>query len=125
MLFIGLYGNRMFIKVVSVNEAILYPMILAIAIIGSFAVSSSMFDVGACIGFGIIGWIFKRYGYPVAPVVLGIVLGDMVEENFRRAVIMDGYGAFFRDKLAFIVLLLALGSFIYPLVKQWRERKKS
>jgi len=125
MLFLGLYGNRVFIKVVSVPEAILYPMILAIAIIGSFAVSGSMFDVGACIGFGIIGWIFKRYGYPVAPVVLGIVLGDMVEENFRRAVIMDGYGAFFRDKLAFIVLLLALLSFIYPLVKQWRERKKS
>ncbi len=125
MLFIGLYGNRVFIKVVSVPEAILYPMILAIAVIGSFAVSSSMFDVGACIGFGIIGWVFKRYGYPVAPVVLGIVLGDMVEENFRRAVIMDGYGAFFRDKLAFVVLLLALGSFIYPLVKQWRERKKS
>jgi len=125
MLFLGLYGNRVFIKVVSVPEAILYPMILAIAIIGSFAVSGSMFDVGACIGFGIIGWIFKRYGYPVAPVVLGIVLGDMVEENFRRAVIMDGYGAFFRDKLAFIVLLLALLSFIYPLFKQWREKKKS
>ncbi len=125
MLFLGLYGNRVFIKVVSVPEAILYPMILAIAIIGSFAVSASMFDVGACIGFGIIGWIFKRYGYPVAPVVLGIVLGDMVEENFRRAVIMDGYGAFFRDKMAFIVLLLAFLSFIYPLVKQWRERKKS
>jgi putative tricarboxylic transport membrane protein len=123
MLFIGLYGNRMFIKVVSVPEAILYPLILAIAIIGSFAVNSSMFDVAACIGFGIVGWIFKRYGYPVAPVVLGIVLGNMVEENFRRAVIMDGYGAFFKDKLAFIVLLLAFLSFIYPLVKQWREHR--
>jgi len=125
MLFLGLYGNRIFIKVVTVPEAILYPLILAIAIIGSFAVNSSLFDVAACIGFGIVGWIFKRYGYPVAPVVLGIVLGNMVEENFRRAVIMDGYGAFFRDKLAFIVLLLAFLSFIYPLVKQWRERKKS
>lgn len=125
MLFLGLYGNRMFIKVVSVPDAILYPLILAIAIIGSFAVSSSMFDVAACIGFGIVGWIFKRYGYPVAPVVLGIVLGNMVEENFRRAVIMDGYGAFFRDKMAFIVLLLAFLSFAYPLVKQWCDRKKS
>jgi putative tricarboxylic transport membrane protein len=125
MLILGLYGNRMFIKVVSVPDAILYPLILVIAVIGSFAVSSSMFDVGACIGFGIIGWIFKRYGYPVAPIVLGIVLGNMVEENFRRAVIMDGYGAFFRDKLAFVVLLLAFLSFAYPLVKQWRERKKS
>jgi putative tricarboxylic transport membrane protein len=123
MLFIGLYGNRLFIKVVSVPDAILYPLILVIAVIGSFSVSSSMFDVAACIGFGIVGWIFKRYGYPVAPVVLGIVLGNMVEENFRRAVIMDGYGAFFRDKLAFIVLLLAFLSFIYPLVKQWREHR--
>ena len=49
----------------------------------------------------------------------------MMEENFRRAVIMDGYGAFFRDKLALFVLLLAFLSFVYPLYKQWRERKKT
>lgn len=125
ILLVGLYGNKLFIKVVSVPEALLYPMILTIAIIGSFAVKGSMFDVAACIAFGIVGWIFKRYGYPVAPVVLGIVLGNMVEENFRRAVIMDGYGAFFRDKLALIVLTLAFLSFIYPLVKQWREKKRT
>lgn len=123
MLFIGLYGNRMFIKVVSVPDGILYPLILAIAVIGSFAVSSALFDVAACIGFGVVGWIFKRYGYPVAPVVLGIVLGNMVEENFRRALIMGGYPIFIEDKLALIMLLLAVLSFIYPLFKQWRERR--
>ena len=121
MLFMGLYGNRLFIKVVSVPDAILYPLILAIAIIGSFAVSSSMFDVAACIGFGIVGWVFKRYGYPVAPVVLGIVLGKMVEENFRRAVMMGGYKIFLTEKLALVMLTLALLSFAYPLVKQWRQ----
>jgi len=120
MLFMGLYGNRFFIKVVSVPDAILYPLILAIAIIGSFAVSGSMFDVAACIGFGIVGWVFKRYGYPVAPVVLGIVLGKMVEENFRRAVMMGGYKIFLTEKLALVMLTLALLSFIYPLIKQWR-----
>ena len=124
MLFMGLYGNRLFIKVVSVPDGILYPMILAIAIIGSFAVKSSMFDVAACIGFGIVGWIFKRYGYPVAPVVLGIVLGTMVEDNYRRAVMMGGYTIFLKDKLALIMLILAFLSFIYPLLKQWRERSK-
>ena len=124
MLFVGLYGNRLFIKVVSVPEAIMYPMILAIAIIGSFAVSGSMFDVAACIGFGVIGWFFKRYGFPVAPIVLGIVLGKMVEENFRRAVMMDGYGVFYRDKLAFIVLLIALFSFVWPLYKAWSQHRQ-
>ncbi len=123
MLLLGLYGNRLFIKVVSVPDAILYPCILAVAFIGSFAVSNSLFDVAACIGFGVVGWLFKRYGYPVAPVVLGIVLGDMIEENFRRALIMGGYKVFFTDKLAFIVLLLAISSFLYPLIKQWRQRK--
>ncbi len=123
MLAIGVYGNRLFIKVVSVPEAIMYPLILAIAVIGSFAVSGSMFDVGACIAFGVIGWIFKRYGYPVAPIVLGIVLGKMVEENFRRAVMMDGYSVFYHDKLAFIVLLISFLSFIWPLYKSWQQHR--
>ncbi len=125
ILILGLYGNRLFIKVVSVPEAILYPLILVIAFIGSFAVNSSLFDVAACIGFGVIGWIFKRYGYPVAPVVLGIVLGNMIEENFRRALIMGGYKIFMEDTLALIVLSIAILSFVYPLYKQWRERKKT
>ncbi len=123
MLLIGLYGNRLFIKVVSVPEAIMYPLILAIAVIGSFAVSGSLFDVAACIGFGVIGWIFKRYGFPVAPIVLGIVLGKMVEENFRRAVMMDGFTVFFTDRLAFIVLLISFLSFVWPLYKSWKHHK--
>ena len=101
----------------------MYPLILAIAVIGSFAVSGSMFDVAACIGFGVIGWIFKRYGFPVAPIVLGIVLGKMVEENFRRAVMMDGYSIFFTDKLAFIVLLISFLSFVWPLYKSWKHHR--
>lgn len=124
MLIIGLYGNRLFIKVVSVPEAIMYPLILAIAVIGSFAVSGSMFDVAACIGFGVVGWLFKRYGFPVAPIVLGIVLGKMVEENFRRAVMMDGYAVFFHDKLAFTVLIISALSFAWPLYKSWKQRKE-
>jgi putative tricarboxylic transport membrane protein len=123
LLLLGLYGNRFFIKVVSVPDGVLYPFILVIAIIGSYTVYTSMLDVAACIGFGIVGWIFKRYGYPVAPVVLGIVLGKMIEQNFRRAIMMDGYMVFVRDKLAFVVLLLAILSFIYPLFKQWLQKK--
>ncbi len=122
MLVLGLYGNRLFIKVVSVPERIMYPMILIIAVIGSFAVNSSLFDVASCIGFGIVGWLFKRFGYPVAPVVLGIVLGKMIEENYRRAIMMDGYGAFFSDKVSFVMLTLAAISFLIPIYKQLRKK---
>jgi putative tricarboxylic transport membrane protein len=103
----------------------MYPLILAIAVIGSFAVSGSLFDVASCIGFGVIGWIFKRYGFPVAPIVLGIVLGKMVEENFRRAVMMGGYSVFYTDKLAFVVLLISFFSFVWPLYKSWKHHHRN
>ena len=123
VLLIGLYGNRVFIKMVSVSDAVLYPFILVVAVIGTYSVSGSLFDVGSCIGFGILGWILKRYGFPPAPVVLGIVLGNLIEYNFRRALIMGGYMEFIRDRLAFVVLLLACLSVAYPLFKQLLQKK--
>ncbi len=125
MLALGLVGSRFFVKVVAVPDSVLYPMIFTVAVIGSYAINYSLFDVGACVGFGIIGWIFKRYGYPVAPVVLGIVLGKMIEENFRRAVMMDGWTVFFTQKLSLIVLTVALLSFVWPLYQNYKRHKQA
>ncbi|MCX5822255.1 MAG: tripartite tricarboxylate transporter permease [Deltaproteobacteria bacterium] len=63
VLLIGLYGNRAFIKMVSVSDAVLFPFILVVALIGTYSVNNSLFEMGSCIGFGILGWILKRYGY--------------------------------------------------------------
>jgi putative tricarboxylic transport membrane protein len=118
ILAIGYFGNRLFLKIVSIPQAILNPLILSVAMIGSFSVNSSIFDVGTCIGFGVIGWFMRRHKYPVAPVVLGVVLGKMIEENFRRAVIMDGYSAFITNPLSLILLTLAIASFVVPFFKK-------
>jgi len=122
VMLMGIYGNRLFIRVVSVSDKILYPFILVVALIGTYSVSNSLYDMGSCIGFGILGWILKRYGYPPAPVVLGIVLGNLIEYNFRRGVIMGGYGVFYTDTLAFVVLSLAALSLFYPLLKGGWQR---
>ena len=114
----------LFIKMVCVSDAVLFPLILVVALIGTYSVNSSLFDVGSCIGFGILGWILKRYGYPAAPVVLGIVLGKLIEYNFRRGIIMGGYGVFYTDTLAFFVLLLAMFSLFYPLIRAGLSRYK-
>lgn len=125
VLLIGLYGNRAFIKMVSVSDAVLFPFILVVALIGTYSVNNSLFEMGSCIGFGILGWILKRYGYPPAPVVLGIVLGKLIEYNFRRGVIMGGYSVFFTDTLAFVVLSLATLSLFYPLIMAgWKWFRK-
>ena len=121
---IGLYGNRVFIKMVCVSDKVLFPLIMVVALIGTYSVNSSLFDVGSCIGFGILGWILKRYGYPAAPVVLGIVLGKLIEYNFRRGVIMGGYTVFFTDTLAFVVLFFAMLSLFYPLIQAGLRRYK-
>ncbi len=124
MLVMGLYGVRVFAKVVQVPPGLLYPLIVAIALIGSFAVRNSFFDVGACFGFGVLGWLLKRYGYPVAPVVLGIVLGSLLEENFRRAVMMEGPTVFFTQPLAASLLAISALLFLLPLYRARKQRGK-
>lgn len=97
----------------------MYPMIIVISIIGSFAVKYCMFDVFTCIGFGVLGWIMRKHKYPVAPVVLGIVLGNLAESNFRRAVLMGGYKIFFARIPSLTILILALLAFSYPVIKSY------
>jgi len=123
MLFLGIFCVRYFAKVVEVPASVLYPMILAIALIGSFAVRNSFFDVGSCFAFGVIGWIFKRYDYPVAPIVLGIVLGSLLEENFRRAVMMEGPTVFLTQPLAATMLAVAALLFLWPIYRNYRNKK--
>ncbi len=125
MLGLGLFGARLWVKVTVIPKKILLPAILAISIIGSFSVNYSFFDVATCIGFGIAGWILKKYGYPGAPIVLGMVLGKLAETNFRRAVIMGGYEIFFTRPISLILLILALLSFGIPLYQTSKANKKT
>ncbi len=125
MLVLGLFGSKLWVKVTAVPKRILYPMIITVSIIGSFAVRYSFFDIIACLGFGIFGWILRRNDYPVAPIVLGIVLGNIAETNFRRAVMMGDYTIFFTRPVSLILLLLALISFSVPLIKNSVKNKKA
>ena len=125
MLLLGSYGIKIWGKVTLIPKSILYPMIIVISIIGSFAVKYSLFDVGSCIGFGIVGWIMRRYKFPVAPVVLGMVLGKLAEENFRGAVMMGGYQIFFQRPSSLLIILIALFSFVFPFYQGFIRNKKS
>jgi len=125
MLGLGLFGARLWVRVTEIPKKVLFPMILTISIVGSFAVQYSLFDVGSCIGFGIAGWLLKKYGFPPAPIVLGMVLGKLAETNFRRAVLMGGYGIFFTRPASLILLLVALLSFSVPLYQNYKAKKKN
>ena len=64
------------------KKTILYPLIFAFSILGSYSIKKSMFDVGTCLEFGLIGWMFKKFNYPSSPLVLELVLGKLIETNY-------------------------------------------
>jgi len=78
--------------------------------------------------FGVIGYFFKKLGYPLAPMVVAVVLGEDTESAFRRSLIMSNGspGIFFTRTVSLILLLLALALFLFPLVtpamKRWQKR---
>ncbi|MCH8476662.1 MAG: tripartite tricarboxylate transporter permease, partial [Wenzhouxiangella sp.] len=70
LLIVGMAGGRLWVMVAHIPKELLYVLITMMALIGSYAVRNSLFDVFACLGFGLLGWILRRYGYPLAPVIL-------------------------------------------------------
>ena len=98
MFFVGLLGNKVWIKIIAAPKSVLYPVILALSFIGSYFIQNSVFDVGICIAFGILGWLLKRGDFPTAPVVLGLILGKMIEENLRLSLIKGEWIEFFTHK---------------------------
>ena len=122
LLVLGVFGSRLWIRICSVPKPYLYPLVLSVAFVGSFAVRNSLFDVFTCFGFGVVGWYLRRHQYPVVPIVLGMVLGSIVETNFRKAVLMEGYAVFVERPICLTILLLSIGSILIPIFLSKRKR---
>jgi len=123
LLVLGVAGNRLWVKIISAPKALLFPVILVIAFVGSYGVANSMFDVVICLVFGIFGWILRRYGFPTAPLVLALILGYMAESNFRRALIMGDASIFLTRPVSAVMLILAILSFAMPFIRARRQRR--
>ncbi len=95
--------------------------------VGAFGLNNRLFDAYLVIAFGLIGYIFIKLKLPVAPMIMGFVLGDMVETHLRRAM-MDSKGSwepFFTRPISALFLVITLLSIIYIAWKHIRQAKKS
>jgi putative tricarboxylic transport membrane protein len=88
MLIIGRSGMKLFTLALKVPLRILMPCILVLCFIGSFSINNSMFDIGLTVLFGLAGYFFKIARIPVAPAVLGLILGPIAEEGIRQSMLM-------------------------------------
>lgn len=88
LLIFGFSGIRLFSKIVEIPREILMPVIMVLSIVGAYSINNNISDVYWMLGFGVVGYIFKEYEIPVAPMILGIILSKTIEQNFRRAILL-------------------------------------
>jgi putative tricarboxylic transport membrane protein len=108
----------LFAAILRVPFAIIAPVILVICAIGAYTVHNSMFDVYLMVFFGVLGYIFKKLDYPMAPLVLALVLGDRAEDAFRQSLLgsQGSMGIFFSNSLVGSITGLALLLLFWPLI---------
>jgi len=106
---LGLIGAKLFVNMLRIPAALLAPMILIICSLGTYASTNSMADVWLMLGFGVIGYVLSRSGYPIAPIVLGAILGPLAESSFRQALLIArGNPLSFVSSPISIVLVIAI-----------------
>lgn len=122
ILIYGLVLTKALVQVLRVPQHVLVPIIFVLCAVGSFAIAGRMFDVYVMLAFGILGYFLRQFGYPMAPLVLGIVLGDLLEKNLRRALILsDGdLTPFFTRPISAVVAAMIFATIGWKL---WSLRK--
>ena len=120
MLLQGSLFIKLFVNVTRVPENILLPCIVVLCVMGGFAISNSMWDVTVLIVFAFLGYLMKKFGIPVIPFTIALVLGNLCETNLRRS-LMVSYGdpsIFFTRPICCGVLLLSVFLLVYPSLKK-------
>ncbi len=110
----------LFASILRIPFSVIAPVIIIICAVGAYTVNNSFFDVGAMLVFGVIGYVFKKLSYPLAPLVLALVLGGLAEGSFRQAMLLSNgsLSIFWANPLVGGIVALALLMLFWPLIAQ-------
>ena len=126
---IGLVAINWFAKITLIRNELLVPGILVLSMVGSFALSNKYADIVTCLVFGVLGYFFQKYGFPVIAVVLGMILGPIGERGFHQSLLMSkgSYLIFFSRPISLILFLLTIlvlfSQVLKPHWESYKERK--
>jgi putative tricarboxylic transport membrane protein len=114
----------LFAAILRVPFSIIGPIILVMCAIGAYTVHNNTFDVVMMLVFGVAGYLLKKTNYPLAPMVLAIVLGDKAEEAFRQSLLASqgSLGVFFSTKLVSTIMVLGLIALFWPMIQEGWSR---
>ena len=115
----GAVASRVFAHVLRLPAVLLLPLIVVTAATGSFATENSMFQVYLAGLFGLVGLFMIRFGFPIAPVIIGVVLGDKAEFNMRVSLLMSGgdWSILYTRPICMVLIALTALLLFYPGVR--------
>ncbi|MFK8253354.1 tripartite tricarboxylate transporter permease [Ancylobacter terrae] len=128
MVVLGLFGSRLWVRLTTIPASVVTAIVAATCLLGTYSESNEIFAIGVAVAFGIVGYLLSKVEIEPAPIVLALVLGYMMESNFRRSLVMSGddMTIFLRNPIAAICLVLAVVIFAAPLIQNvlaWRRRQ--
>jgi putative tricarboxylic transport membrane protein len=129
LLIFGLSGIRIFAKLVELPRGILIPVIIVLSVVGTYTIQNNIVDVYWMLGFGVFGYVLRMYGFQVAPIILGIILGPLMDMSYRRAVLAceNNFGAFLLELVTNPLSLVLTIAVLFMLLTQtplWSKLKK-
>jgi putative tricarboxylic transport membrane protein len=114
-------GSRWMLRVTTVPKAALFPIVLVLCVVGAYALNNTMSNVYVLLAFGLLGYAMVKLGFPLAPFILGVILGDQIEINLVRAIMTDSNPWLFVTRPISGVLLAA--SVISVVAALWQHRR--
>jgi len=113
-----------FMMVLKMPFTILAPIIFILCIIGGYAPTQDMHDIWLMLLFGVVGYLMRKLDYPMAPMVLAIVLGPLAEASMRQSLIMShgSFETFFVRPISGTIMLIAIALFAWPMVTAMKKR---
>jgi putative tricarboxylic transport membrane protein len=114
------------VKILDTPPKVLYPLILVLAFVGTYTMNYSIVDFYLLVIFGIIGLGMKLLKFPIAPLILALIVGSDMEQNFRKSLASsDGnFSIFFHSPICVVLIILTVLSLVYPFVIQWFQKRK-
>ena len=126
LLFFQLLTIRLFPRVLLIPRHYLMPVLALLMVVGVYIAQYRVFELWLMLGFGGMGYLLEKYGFPLGPLVLGFVLGTIFETNFRRAIMFSGgdWSTFITRPVSAVLLVIAVGLLAYSVFQIVRARRK-
>jgi putative tricarboxylic transport membrane protein len=115
------------VRVLDAPEAVVSTFVVVFCFVGALAARNNINDLWVIVAFGVLGWLFEKLDFPIAPLVLGSILGPLAETSFMTTMIsyQNDWTVFFTRPVSGVIMALSVVALVYPTVRELRHRRRA